>query len=353
MLGSQKDLKFGAWRINAHPQIIEYSHPVINEIQLAAVDGYSKLPRGGVKLAVYYSELVTNIWFEYWLGGRSSAVYSSGPSFTLTPEEHEGLANQISNSNRDAGLKDLVLVGWFHSHTRSDVTLTDSDIYLHERHFPESWQIAIVLQPESSGAAHTGIFVRDRNGKLLTKPIHVTELPGKPIKQEVSEKEASIELEVTANTEPDEEKPSNHIPFSSFYQQPPPFCQRKYLTWYGIAAGILIVGTLGWAVNRWLVPPEYRQAIVHLRGGFCGYWDVVKQYWTRSDAPEPESPFSLQIAGSGSLLIIRWDPSAEPLRGSWETVLEIEDGEARIEVPITANELLMGFTTYQHRFRRH
>ena len=36
-------------------------------------------------------------------------------------------------------------MGWYHSHTRSEIFLSDADLEIHNRYFPEPWQVALVL----------------------------------------------------------------------------------------------------------------------------------------------------------------------------------------------------------------
>jgi proteasome lid subunit RPN8/RPN11 len=55
------------------------------------------------------------------------------------------------------------IVGWFHTHPRMGVFLSDYDIWLHTHFFPEPWQVALVIEPITQIG---GFFVRTEDGKL-------------------------------------------------------------------------------------------------------------------------------------------------------------------------------------------
>ena len=71
----------------------------------------------------------------------------------------------------------LVRVGWYHSHTRLGVALTDSERAFHEREFSKPWQFALILVSRSDPAG--GIFQRGPGGVLpRTAYTPFYELPG-------------------------------------------------------------------------------------------------------------------------------------------------------------------------------
>lgn len=55
------------------------------------------------------------------------------------------------------------LVGWFHTHPRMSVFLSGYDIWLHQHFFPESWQVALVIEPHTHAA---GFFKRGEDGMI-------------------------------------------------------------------------------------------------------------------------------------------------------------------------------------------
>ncbi len=55
------------------------------------------------------------------------------------------------------------MVGWFHTHPRMGVFLSDYDVWLHQHFFPEPWQVALVVEPHTQVG---GFFVREEDGSL-------------------------------------------------------------------------------------------------------------------------------------------------------------------------------------------
>jgi proteasome lid subunit RPN8/RPN11 len=67
----------------------------------------------------------------------------SGPRFR-SPRDEERLKNVLAQvRNKSDGLEP---VGWYHSHTRSEIFLTE-DLDIHDRCFPDMWHVALVVRP--------------------------------------------------------------------------------------------------------------------------------------------------------------------------------------------------------------
>lgn len=55
------------------------------------------------------------------------------------------------------------VVGWYHTHPRMGIFLSQYDTWLHKYFFPQPWQVALVIEPHSITA---GFFIRDDEGLL-------------------------------------------------------------------------------------------------------------------------------------------------------------------------------------------
>jgi len=60
-------------------------------------------------------------------------------------------------------------VGWYHSHTRTEIFLSDADLEIHKQYFPEPWQVALVLKPHTFQPTRAGFFVREKDGAIYAK----------------------------------------------------------------------------------------------------------------------------------------------------------------------------------------
>jgi len=55
------------------------------------------------------------------------------------------------------------VVGWYHTHPRMGIFLSQHDTWLHLNFFPKPWQVALVIEPHSSSG---GFFLRGTDGQL-------------------------------------------------------------------------------------------------------------------------------------------------------------------------------------------
>ena len=55
------------------------------------------------------------------------------------------------------------VVGWYHTHPRMGLFLSEHDIWLHKQFFPRPWQVALVVEPHSCVG---GFFIRNQDHEL-------------------------------------------------------------------------------------------------------------------------------------------------------------------------------------------
>jgi len=160
--GAGLSTALSAWSTPECPFHIDYSPRAFDDIRLAVVDAFFSLPRGGAEIG--------GILCGNWDGERLSITdyaaldceHAFGPSFALSPRDEAQLAALIAASSGNS----LRPVGWYHSHTRSEILLSDADQEIHRRFFPEPWQVALVLKPHTFHPTRAGIFFRDAGGGL-------------------------------------------------------------------------------------------------------------------------------------------------------------------------------------------
>jgi proteasome lid subunit RPN8/RPN11 len=151
------------WQVPQAPFQILYSRLVLERIRMAVVDAYFVVPHGGVEiggvlLGKYADRQVEVIHHE-----PIECEYVFGPSFSLSPRDEERLKDVLAEVRNKS---DLEPVGWYHSHTRSEIFLTEADLEIHERYFPEMWQVALVVRPSVSQPARAGFFFREIGGSI-------------------------------------------------------------------------------------------------------------------------------------------------------------------------------------------
>jgi hypothetical protein len=164
MIAPGDDASKTKWTSGQCPFQIEFDSTAMDDIRLAVVDAFFSLPRGG-------AEIGGILLGEYAPGRLTISGYQAlecehafGPSFALSPNDLIRLADMIRST--PGGGADVV--GWYHSHTRSEILLSDADLEIHNRYFPEPWQVALVMKPSAFKPARVGFFFRDSGGRIRT-----------------------------------------------------------------------------------------------------------------------------------------------------------------------------------------
>jgi len=85
-------------------------------------------------------------------------VRHGGAFLTFTHESQIALYREFQ-----ARFPNRELVGWYHTHPRMGIFLSEYDTWLHRNFFPEPYQVALVIEPYSSTG---GFFIRQAEGNL-------------------------------------------------------------------------------------------------------------------------------------------------------------------------------------------
>jgi len=128
------------------------------------VDAFFSLPHGGAEIGgilLGRREGPQTTILNY---AALDCEHAFGPSFTLSPKDLAHLSVLLEQARRNT--PDLQLVGWYHSHTRSGIFLSEADLDIHKRYFPEPWHIALVLKPHTFQPTRAGFFFREADGSF-------------------------------------------------------------------------------------------------------------------------------------------------------------------------------------------
>jgi len=360
--------------MKAHPQVVEYAESVLTSILATVEDGFRKFPHGGLAVGGVLFGRGDRHLVRILAVRAIPCDHSAGPSFTLSAADHERLAFLLSNYQGDPELSDLIPVGWYHSHTRSGLHLTPSDIELHERHFPEPWQITLVLRPDVDQPTSAAIFVRAENGDMPLEPelliegleartgaTAITEaaIAGTPkpedslVPEPPAEREAPPEPTAPVSTE----EPSGAIATEPveevdlFASIGGAGSSREWGRGSKWALRLVLVAVLGagsWAGGRYLVPEEYWAAMRVFGASAGNYLAYAVEYWKTLAISSEEPRLSLRTTASGHNLMVRWDSSSRVLAGVTRGLLEIRDGATETKKELSLTDLIEG----SYSFRR-
>lgn len=338
------DVKFAGWSVVESPITIEYSLIVIEETRHAVAEGFQRLSRGGIEVGgVLYGTR----------DGRTVRVvamrpiaceHARGPAFLLSDKDRMSLNQQLTSDAEDPHLGGLISVGWFLSHTRSEITLSDSDLELYSIFFPAPWQVTLVVRPGRGGSMRAGFFVREADGTVKSERSY--------LEFNFPDRLAGV-LDRAPGPRPERvqgERRMNNLPRADAYtsstamgptaaaaaarrelQQPleitpPSFGQPKFVPsgppkkkWPWL---------LGWAVLVIVA------AVFGLR------------YWMMRPVTEP---IALGVVENEGQLHIEWNHASRPVTAAVRGTLVINDGNNTQTLALSPRDLTAGNYTYERK----
>lgn len=293
------------WRPENGGAPIRYSTAVFEEIRLEAVDKFMSIPRGGVEIGgVLFGEADDAGVLTVIARRQLTLEYLTGPSFHLSAGDEETLRAMLEQAGSDASLAGLTPVGWYHSHTRSDLLLSPEDLEVHRKFFPGPRQFAMVIRPEKLKPARAAFFVPDAGGRLAASPAQPVFL---------------LEtVRATLQAPPAPEKPAETPFVFAAPPTPPVRASRKWRVAAAAAIAAALLAGIGW-----------------LR--------------VSSSSAAATAPVALRVSASpGNQVQIEWNHASPDVRAATRGALEIQDYRAgKLMVPLDRDSLQKGNVTYE------
>ena len=354
------DVTFGTWSVPASPIIVEYSVVVVEEIRHEVAEGFQKLSRGGIEVGGLLYGVREGPTVRITAIRASACEHAAGPAFRLSERDRATLREQLRLDREDPRLKGLECVGWYVSHTRSEITLTESDQEIFSTYFGQPWQVALVVRPSRGGNMRAGFFVRNEDGSLAPTqsylefnfPDRMAGMPEHRVpfsERRPPEPRASyraVEQTIPATPEAPRVSPAasirpvSSIPTStmsspgmtSLFGEPATPLESPDLTskngtktskagsgkkWIWLAAVLIIIAVMVAAGARYL------------------------------SLPIPNESMALSVLEREGQLNIEWNPSAAPISKAVRGTLEIADGTKSQTIPLAPADLAQGKFAYK------
>jgi len=339
------------WSAPQCPYTVEYAASTLDDIRLAVMDAFFSLPRGGAEIG--------GILLGCFRDGRLRILdyrpldceHATGPSFTLSEPDRARLAKLLTDAAR--GSRERQPVGWYHSHTRSEIFLSDADREIHLRYFPQPWQTALVLRPHTFQPARAAFFFREADGSMrgevADREFALEALAVRPAPraqpataaERVSEPPADIPSRAPAVTltplaesplpEPADERPEERpVAIPKFLETPPARGPRHAVLMLAILGVCLAVAGAAFQTRLLWLPR-------------------VAALYHRSEPPPPPLFLGLNAIDLAGQLQIRWDRNSPAVRQAAEGILEVLDGDAPQANALDAAHLQAGVFTYARR----
>jgi hypothetical protein len=336
------DIKFSAWSVAESPITIEYSLVVIEEIRHAVAEGFQRLSRGGIEVGgILYGTREDRI-VRVLAMRPISCEHARGPAFLLSDKDRKGLNDQLATDAEDPHLEGLMSLGWFLSHTRSEITLSDSDLELYSIFFPAPWQVTLIVRPGRAGSMRAGFFVREADGTVKSERSYLEfnfpdrlagvldrvpaprgeRVPGERRLNAMSKLEGRSETfqSASALVAPRREiAPPQEIDAPTFGQpqylpSPPP---KKKWPWL-VAWAVLVLVAVVFGLRYWMLRPA-------------------------------GEPISLAVIEREGQLRIEWNHASRPVNAAVHGTLVINDGSDTQTFALSPRELTLGSFTYARK----
>jgi hypothetical protein len=161
--------EFGSWTAGPRDFTIEYSKAVMDEIRIRAGEGQGMQHGGGEVGGVLFGARRDGV-LRILAVRPLECEHSNGPRFVFSKRDETELAQALLASSGDPALADLEPAGYYRSHTHEAICLSDADVGIFNRFFPQTWQVALVVRPANGAPARAGLFFREENGTMRTEP---------------------------------------------------------------------------------------------------------------------------------------------------------------------------------------
>ena len=343
-----KETAFATWQPAQCPFLIEYSVDVLEGIRASVTEAFYCLPRGGMETGgVLYGTLED--------GRVRIAAYrplacehALGPSFTLSNTDHLGLEELLQAPAKDNELDGLVPVGWYHSHTRSGLALSDKDIEIHDRYFPNPLQVALLVRPESFRPMRAGFFFRQGDGSIQgARSLQEFEVgAAAPARTAAAATQLSQDRPDRVQPDPPEQTATTVDPLAGPSESQPETPANVHII---PASAFGISAKAGW--ERQYEPPRRLKgwwpkvaALVVLALAAAGY--LSRDLWLPLLEGSKAEPVELTVVDTNEQLLVRWDRFAKPVRRALDGDLEIVEGKRSNLIHLDQRTLHLGSFTY-------
>lgn len=332
------DVKFAGWSVAESPITIEYSLIVIEEIRHAVAEGFQRLSRGGIEVGgiLYGTREGRTVRI---LAMRPIACeHARGPAFLLSDKDRIALNEQLTTDAADPHLEGLISVGWFLSHTRSEITLSDSDLELYSIFFPAPWQVTLVVRPGRGSSMRAGFFVREADGTVKSERSYLEfnfpdrlagvldRAPGPRPERAPAERRMNNMLRAEPYQGPTAAAAAVRREMEAQEIAPPSFGQPKFVP-------------SGPPKKKW--PWLVGWAVLVIVAAVFGL-----RYWMMRPVTEP---ISLAVVERDAQLRIEWNHSSRPVTAAVRGTLVINDGSNTQTFALSPRELITGNYTYQRK----
>ena len=320
---------FESWGADDTSVSIEYSLVVLEEMRHQVSQGLLRFSRGGIE--------VGGVLYGVRDGGkiRIQAVrpipcdHAGGPSFALSADDRAQFETQLADDAQDPHLQGLVRLGWFVSHTRGELAMTQGDLEIFSTYFRDPWQVTMVIRPGRGSAMRAAFFPVEPDGTVRTGqgykefsfPDRLTGVIDAPSRAERGESRPGFRslppLPTPLTPVEPLRAPAPMSVFEGSQYLPKPMPERKIWPW--LVGGLAVLAVVAFLGLRFLVPAA------------------------------PAEALGLVMTEAQGQLQIQWNNTSKTIVRATKGQLSITDGTAVERVTLTRGQLSDGHYLYTRK----
>ncbi|MEZ5403168.1 MAG: hypothetical protein R2729_26040 [Bryobacteraceae bacterium] len=322
---------FAIWEVPGRSRRIVYSTGLMRELAALAANAAEKEPGDGAETGGILFGTADDYEVRVVAHRPIRCDHTAGREFLLSTDDERALRVQLSAVGNDPLLGGLVVVGWYHSHTRSPICLTAEDMRIWEIYFPMPWQMALVLRPQKGEPTRGGFFFRPSSGPVRTDSSYkvfeadadTTPAAAREPAPQPTPPPAPVTPIRTSSDEDHEEFP---LPPPELLWQEPERSRRPLILVIGILAAL---GASGYFLFRDGLPAPVGQLLAKLRGSSAA-------------ATEAEPDIGLRLVEKDGNLVARWNRTSPLIKPTTQATLDMGNSGGVSEFPLSAENLVQG-----------
>ena len=346
-----RELSAYIWEPVGKPVSIEIDLKFVDRLGIDVMRAYGAVPHRGLEIggillgsADSGEKLTAKIEdFEPVL-----SKHESGPSYTLSGKGHESFLEALQRWQPQPG-RQMRAIGFYRSHTREGLSLSEEDLELLSRYFSESSDIALLIKPFATRPPLAGLFFREEgaiksDSSYMEFPFRRRELGGgEPERNSVSDRHFINESDA-----PTDASGGLAITDSAFGASSSSINGKQQLGLDDIIDRDKPMSSIrspklrgGWV---W-IPLSF---IFLLLGTVLGFQVALSVRSQVTNTPQ-QDPYELSLTASPSAdsVHLRWDRQSPAIRRAQRGVLVINDSGTEKTVELDVGHLRNGSVIYR------
>jgi hypothetical protein len=159
------------------PAKVRIAPGLLDKIAYLVLDGYAATSHGGLEIGGLLFGRRDRDFIMVEEFRPLPCDHSLGPRFILSSNDERKLRDLINCPAHDATLQGFDVLGWYCSHTRSELLLLDRELVLHDTYFAGPDDFVLIFKPRDLRSVTAGIFLRGADAMLPRCPSTILEIP--------------------------------------------------------------------------------------------------------------------------------------------------------------------------------